>query len=92
MSYKLTQEPLLSSSTRNSYGTSPRVEHDEENQEPDEGKTWMGSSMRNKFKKLAFGDNRASVTSIESAAETNTKNAGKTGPARYLYYIVYALV
>jgi hypothetical protein len=95
MASKRDYDPLLqgSSSAHTSvrYGTAPRIDLDQEHQEPDAGKSWMGSSIGTKFKKLAFGENRASVASVESASE-NTKKDGKNGPMRFIYYIIYALV
>jgi hypothetical protein len=97
MSHQHDHEPLLQSrlsfihsSAR--YGTSPRIDLEEEDlQEPDAGKAWMGSAIGNAFKKLAFGKNPSSVASLGDAAE-NSKKDGKTGPMRFVYYVIYALV
>jgi hypothetical protein len=91
------RDPLLqgSSSAHTSvrYGTAPRIDLDEEEfQAPDAGKNWMGSSIGTKFKKFAFGENRASVASVENDEAEHTTKDGKTGPMRFIYYIIYALV
>ena len=71
------RDPLLpNAASARTYGVVPHVT-DEENAKL--------------FKKIADGDQRASILSTNSMAAADQPGS-KSGPIRFLYYIVYALV
>ena len=84
------RDPLLDGKRSASYGN-PRIslQPDEENQATVSPKTGR------KLKLLARGDNGGSLASTceaSGAVKSEKKGDDKSGPQRYLYYVIYALV